>query len=213
MGVRYLVTTDDPPWPPRPNGRPRVPGLELVERAGPVLVFEVPGALPRDFTAGEAVVAGDREALSRLGRSRFPIARRVVLHDPDAARHPAAPAGRKRLEVLDQRPGRVLLAVERDAPGWLVALLTRFPGWRATVDGRPAPLYRANVAFTAVPVPAGRHRVELDYRPASVRWGLAISGISLVLLAALGAAAGFGWGLRRGTPAGSAGSSAPAAPR
>jgi uncharacterized membrane protein YfhO len=53
-------------------------------------------------------------------------------------------------------------------------------GWRATVDGQPAPLLRANVAFRAVPVPPGRHRIELLCRPASVVIGLAVSLLALV---------------------------------
>jgi uncharacterized membrane protein YfhO len=38
-----------------------------------------------------------------------------------------------------------------------------------------------------VPVPAGGHRVELIYRPLTVIWGAAISGITLlaVILAGL----------------------------
>jgi len=61
------------------------------------------------------------------------------------------------------------------------------PGWRATIDGAPAAVQRANVAFRAVAVPAGRHTIEYLYRPRSITVGLAVSGIAL--LAALGAAA------------------------
>jgi hypothetical protein len=219
MGVRFVVTTDEPPWPPRRNGAPRVDGLETAGRWGRIRVYEVPDALPRFFTAGEAVVkTADDRALDALARPRFPIGRRVVLHEAEALDHRVAPARRERVTVLDERPGRVRLSVHRDAPGWLVALFTHFPGWRALVDGRPAPIHRANVAFSSVPVPAGAHQVVLEYRPGSVRWGLATSGVSLLVLLTLfvtgwpggrvgggargGAGGGAGAGVAPGTPRG-----------
>jgi uncharacterized membrane protein YfhO len=54
------------------------------------------------------------------------------------------------------------------------------PGWRADVDGRPAAVERANVAFRGVAVPAGRHRVTLRYRPPAVGMGLVGSLLGLV---------------------------------
>jgi len=56
-------------------------------------------------------------------------------------------------------------------------------GWQAFVDGRRAPLVVSNLVFSAVPVGAGRHTVEILYRPAAVSRGAAIS---LVTLAGLG---------------------------
>jgi len=50
------------------------------------------------------------------------------------------------------------------------------------VDGRPAPLLRANVAFRAVAVPAGRHVVDMVYRPTAALVGLVVSGITLAAL-------------------------------
>jgi hypothetical protein len=58
------------------------------------------------------------------------------------------------------------LDVQVDGPGgFLVVSDTLVPGWTARVDDRPAPLIRADLAFRAVPVPAGRHRVEMRYDP------------------------------------------------
>jgi hypothetical protein len=53
------------------------------------------------------------------------------------------------------------------------------------VDGRRAPLLRANEAFRAVEVGPGRHAVEMVYRPRSVLVGL--------FAAALGVLAFAGW--------------------
>jgi uncharacterized membrane protein YfhO len=54
------------------------------------------------------------------------------------------------------------------------------------VDGRRAEVLRANSLFRAVAVPAGRHVVEMSYRPWSVLVGLSISTTALLLLATLG---------------------------
>ncbi|MCY3777175.1 MAG: YfhO family protein, partial [Candidatus Aminicenantes bacterium] len=55
-----------------------------------------------------------------------------------------------------------------------------FPGWKATIDGKPATLYRAYGALRAVFVPAGEHEVEFVYRPRSVILGASLSGLCLL---------------------------------
>jgi uncharacterized membrane protein YfhO len=74
------------------------------------------------------------------------------------------------------------------APGFVVLVDAYDPGWRVTVDGRPAEVLRADVALRAVATTAGRHVVEYLYRPRSITGGLAVSG--LALLAAMAVAAG-----------------------
>ena len=73
----------------------------------------------------------------------------------------------------------------------VVVLVDSFdPGWRAWVDGEPAPILRANVAFRAVPVPPGEHRVEMLYRPRALSLGIAVSALTAVIaLAAVAALA------------------------
>ena len=68
--------------------------------------------------------------------------------------------------------------VESDCAGALVFAETHYPGWRARVDGRPAEILRANVAFQAVWLEPGRHAVELRYAPRSLALGLAVSALT-----------------------------------
>jgi hypothetical protein len=49
--------------------------------------------------------------------------------------------------------------------GFVIMNSAWHPWWRATVDGKEASLLKANVMFRAVPVPAGRHRVQLSFEP------------------------------------------------
>jgi uncharacterized membrane protein YfhO len=83
-------------------------------------------------------------------------------------------ADRQRLETTSARAAVVVLADAYD------------PGWRASVDGEAAALLRANIAFRAVAVPAGRHVVELAYRPGAVVRGLLVSAAALAATLALG---------------------------
>jgi hypothetical protein len=52
--------------------------------------------------------------------------------------------------------------------------------WKATVDGKPAELLRANYAFQAVEVPAGHHEVRLVYRDKWFWSGIVISVSALL---------------------------------
>ncbi len=88
--------------------------------------------------------------------------------------------------VLRDTPNGVTIDVALDDAGYLVLADTWYPGWQATVDGRAAPILRANGAFRAVELPAGEHTVEMSYRPWTVTAGAATSLAALVgLLAGL----------------------------
>ncbi|MBE9471546.1 MAG: YfhO family protein [Chloroflexi bacterium] len=69
-----------------------------------------------------------------------------------------------------------------DTPGYLVLTDTWYPGWQATVDGKPAEVLQANYAFRAVYLAAGEHTVEMVYHPTSVLVGEAVSLTTLTLL-------------------------------
>ena len=59
------------------------------------------------------------------------------------------------------------IAIEVDAPGGGILVLNDVwhPWWRATVDGKPAEILKANVLFRAVVVPPGRHEVRFTFHP------------------------------------------------
>ncbi len=83
------------------------------------------------------------------------------------------------------------LAVSIDAParGLLVVNEAFYPGWRATVDGEPVPIFRANALVRAVPLAAGVHTVAMAYRPreaVALRWLWLATSLLLVPLFVLG---------------------------
>jgi hypothetical protein len=61
-----------------------------------------------------------------------------------------------------------------------------YPGWEASVEtlgqSRPATILRTNRVMRAVALPAGTHRIVFRYRPKSVLFGAAISGLTTVAL-------------------------------
>jgi len=78
---------------------------------------------------------------------------------------PTIDASAMSLELWRRTPTGLEAGTECDGPCLLVLAQPWAPGWRAQVDGAPAPLVRTNIAGLGVVVPAGRHAVELDYRP------------------------------------------------
>jgi hypothetical protein len=57
-----------------------------------------------------------------------------------------------------------------------------YPGWKAYVDGAETPIYRGDALFRTIYIPAGRHAVEMRYRPRSFRLGLLVTLASTVVI-------------------------------
>jgi uncharacterized membrane protein YfhO len=83
----------------------------------------------------------------------------------------------------------VRYAVEADGPGYLVMRDSYARGWRAYVDGRAAPVRRANGKHRAVALPAGAHEVTLRYAPPGLWPGMALTLAAALALAWLWAKA------------------------
>ncbi|MFN8586412.1 MAG: hypothetical protein U0704_01325 [Candidatus Eisenbacteria bacterium] len=60
-----------------------------------------------------------------------------------------------------------------------------YPDWKATVDGKPAEILRADHALRAVEVPAGKHVVKFTFESASFRNGLTLSVVCAIVSLAL----------------------------
>lgn len=98
------------------------------------------------------------------------------------------PAGFAPGRVLSIRraPERVRIEADAQGPALLVVNDTYAGGWEATLDGSRVPILRADGYVRAIAWPAGRHALEMRYRPRSVRVGLWVSGFGVLLLAAGG---------------------------
>jgi hypothetical protein len=101
--------------------------------------------------------------------------------------------------VVDNSTDTVTVHAVARRPGYLMLDDSAYPGWVATLDGRATSWHPANENFRAVAIPAGRHTVIFRYRPASVRDGAIVSGLSVVALIGL-ALAGRGGARRRRIP-------------
>ncbi|MEG1874863.1 MAG: YfhO family protein [Angelakisella sp.] len=56
-------------------------------------------------------------------------------------------------------------------------------GWRATVNGQPAPIERANLGFMAVRVPGGESTLRFEYTTPGLWLGVTVTVVSLLLFA------------------------------
>jgi hypothetical protein len=158
----------------------------LIYRTNEVAVFENLDVMPRAFLVHTARVQDDKRTLAEMQRHDFDPAR-VVLLTNNAAPLDAGGAQRadESVRIVSYQPERVVVAVQARADAYLVLTDAWYPAWIARLDGAEVPLYRANLIFRAVRVPAGEHEIVFEYRPVSLWVGAAISALALLIVGAL----------------------------
>ncbi len=178
LGIRHILVP--------PNLALDGPGLSLRYQGADARIYRNNAALPHAFVVARARCLSDEETL-RLIRERKVDFRREVILAGCAIPAETGDATSPTTAVIEHySPQHVKIAATSDHAGYLVLTDTWFPGWIARVDGREAPVERADYAFRAVKLAPGRHDVQFHYRPRSVQWGLALSVLTGLVTVVLG---------------------------
>lgn len=170
LGVRHLMALSS-----RAGGPAETTRWKRVYD-GEVAIFENQRPAPRAFVVSRWQVLPRDALLERIHRATGDLHETCLLEkapsigEGEGAWHAAS--------IVRQSANEVDVSCQ--GAGLLVLADTWFPGWTATVDGQPAEVLRAYGALRAVAVGAGTHTVVFRYRPASIRWGFALTGAALL---------------------------------
>jgi len=150
-----------------------------------VYLYEVPGDNPFAWVTAATVKAPDEGLAATVLDDRF-NPRRVAVFDTAAAvtatplqglPEPAA----TNVRVERYEPGHVVMELDRPATAGQSLIVSEnfYPGWTATVDGKPAVVGRADYVLTGVQLPEGGRRVELRFDDPRYETGKRVTMIAL----------------------------------
>jgi Bacterial membrane protein YfhO len=175
LAVRYLFA---PPLAPTARWR------KQATLSANTLIYENANVLPRTWLVAETIPLNAAQILTTIRTSQLPDGRvyqptqMALVEDPQVAfKAPAglAPASAKILDLTDTR---VTIQTQSTTAAFLVLSDVFYPGWQATIDGKPTPIYPTNYIQRGVQVPAGEHFVEYRFEPLSLRSGAGITLLS-----------------------------------
>jgi Bacterial membrane protein YfhO len=142
---------------------------------------------PYSWLTPVAVRAPDDQVLATVLNPRFDV-KRAALFDTSA--RVRATVGVQALpapssvttSVSHYEPGKVRIDLSAPAPDGasLVVSENYYPGWKATVDGKTAPIGRADYTFIGVELPAGARSVQLDFTSPTYERGKVITWIAIL---------------------------------
>ena len=162
--------------------------LPFLGRDGNTFVYRVEGAARARFVRTARFVKNDAEAGARLLGGTFDPDAEILLHDavdrPDTAADANGPpaGGTARASVTRETQREIVIDADAPHDGYLLLADTYYPGWTATVDGTPTPVYRANLSVRGIRIPGGRHEVRFTYEAPGVARGLRITSVAVALL-------------------------------
>jgi hypothetical protein len=156
-------------------------------------VYRLPDAAPFAWVAPVIVKAADDAVLATIMNPRFDV-QAAALFDPAAPVTPAPavkalpqPTGIV-AHVDSYAPGRMALTLDRAAPQGSALIVSEnyYPGWHATVDGKPGHIGRAQYSMIGVELPAGARKIELAFTSAAYETGKTVTWVAIIIaLAAL----------------------------
>jgi hypothetical protein len=131
------------------------------------------------------VVASLQEALNAVTNLQTLS---LVIEDPDrriapSSSPPGSDGDNPKLDVLEATDNSYRVRISLANPAWLFLADANYPGWTASLDGKDAPIFSAQVLGKAVAIPAGDHEVIIRFRSKTFLFGLLISIATLATLA------------------------------
>lgn len=178
-----LVNNDSLPIP----GAKKVLGPVANAAGTQVTLYELPGDNSFAWVAPAIAKYADQSIADAIRAPNFP-AHSFALVDP-TSKLPAvaltsipAPLTLK-VSTTHYEPGKISLALSEPAPAGsaLVVSENYYPGWIATVDGKPVDTERMNLMLIGVPLPAGAKSVELTFTSPAFERGKMITIAAIIV--------------------------------
>ena len=181
LGVRYIVM---PAVRAADQAEPRLTrDLPTVYADADVKVLENERALPRAWIVHSAAQMNADEGVVQLAAGVIDPRRTALVEKPPPPLGDS-PSGNDQARITDYGTDTVRLDVNTAAPGVLVLSDAYYPAWQARIDGSPTEVYLVDGALRGVAIPAGTHAIEFQYASAALPIGAAITGLTLLALAA-----------------------------
>ena len=173
--VRYLVI----------SAEVQAAWLREAYRGSRAIVYENTAALPRAYLVERAVRVPAGGAIPAMQDTAWNPATTAFVEARRPLELPAT-ALQGEARIVRYEPDRVAVRTTASRPALLVLADNWYKDWHATVDGRTAPIHRANHTFRGVVVPEGTHTVEFTFRPRELYTGFYIYLAGFGLLALYG---------------------------
>lgn len=180
LGVQYIiqkVSDTNKPWAFSVQDYPAAE-FKIVYQDNAYLVFQNQLANPHAFIWPFYKVVSEKDVLSTL----FNSGDIVLEQDPKIPKINQFVVNDNNADITSYKADQVVIKTKTTVKSLLFLSDTYFPGWTASVDGKPAKIYRADYTFRAVVVPEGTHTVVFSYWPDSFTYGIAGSSVGLLLL-------------------------------
>jgi hypothetical protein len=129
------------------------------------------------------IVADDAGQFQALANPDIDLNHTVVLSSDPAVKLPADMPTDSRATVTSYGPEAFAVQTHSTADAILDLAQVNYPGWQATIDDQPVSILRADLALSAVVVPAGDHVVSFRYQPVGLAVGAVVSLAAVILLA------------------------------
>ena len=130
------------------------------------------------------IVDSDEWALELMADPRYEEREKIVLHQPPTLRLPAAAAeGSVQFKLF--APEAITLDIDTAENAILSLSLPHYPGWQARLNGQQTEILRAYAGLIAIEIPAGQHRLSLEFAPLSYAIGALISLVAWLAMALL----------------------------
>lgn len=144
-------------------------------------VYKNDHCLPRAYLVADYQVVESKDVLTILTSPAFNPRQTVILEeDPNLPRAPS-PLPMAEAKITEYTANRVVCQTDHSVSGFLVLADNWHPDWRASVDGQPVRLYRANYIFRAVYVPSGHHQIVFSFVSPAFNTGKIITIITLLV--------------------------------
>jgi hypothetical protein len=139
-----------------------------------------PSVMPLVTAGQQPIFTDDRTAFDAFYRTNLDLRHIVLL--PLDARGKVSATQQISARVLDTQFANQRISIQTEAPAACLVVIsqTHYPAWRAYVDGQPAKIWRANYAFQALEVPAGRHQIRVVYEDKKLLMGAVLSGLGFL---------------------------------